>query len=358
MDRFGSAFNESPITDLFVGGTGAETNLYLPNYYTLKGNRYTILMAAETGEDSYASNIEEGIVTYYLTEGLKSRSTDTNKDTWVSAEEAFRYAAPKTASEIKSAGMYQNPRMFDGDSSHDVLMASYGSQAGSIYVTSNPAGATIYLDGASTGYTTPQTITGVAVRSHTVRCSLDGYTDQSQGVTVQSGQTTSVSFSLSPAQTPTKALTTSPTLTPRTTAGSLSVTSNPSGAIVYLHGTFRGVTPVTLSGVTAGSHQIRLIRTGYRDYSKTVTVVGGKRSSLPVTLTSSSSRTTVPITAPIPHTPTATPTATPTQAPYADWLGSLYVTSEPSGASVYLDNFYKGITPEYINHIPPRSSPA
>jgi uncharacterized caspase-like protein len=125
MDRFGSAFNESRITNLFVGGTGAETNLYLPNYYTLKGNRYTVLMAAETDEDSYASNIEGGILPYYLTGGLKSRSTDTNKDTWVSAEEAFRYAAPKTASEIKSAGMYQNPRMFDGDSSHDVLMASH-----------------------------------------------------------------------------------------------------------------------------------------------------------------------------------------------------------------------------------------
>jgi hypothetical protein len=50
-------------------------------------------------------------------------------------------------------------------------------------------------------------------------------------------------------------------------------------------------------------------------------------------------------TAPITTTPTPTP---PTQVP-AD--GSIFVSSFPSGANIYLDNEYKGLTPVTLNNV-------
>ncbi|MHB8053308.1 MAG: PEGA domain-containing protein, partial [Methanoregula sp.] len=39
--------------------------------------------------------------------------------------------------------------------------------------------------------------------------------------------------------------------------GSLYITSNTSGASIYVDGSYRGITPVTLSGLTTGSHTVR-----------------------------------------------------------------------------------------------------
>ena len=133
---------------------------------------------------------------------------------------------------------------------------------GSISVSSSPSGVRIYLDGTDTGYTTPATLSGISVGSHTVLGSLSGYTDQSQGVTVNAGQTSGIVLNL-PASS-------------GTSTGSIYVTSQPSRALIYLDGKYLGVySPTTISKITSGTHTIRLTKYGYKDLTRSVIVSGG-----------------------------------------------------------------------------------
>ena len=68
---------------------------------------------------------------------------------------------------------------------------NYVSQTGSIYATSNPTGANVYLDGAYKGVS-PTTIPDVSVGSHTVKYTKSGYTDCQKTVTVTANQQTNV----------------------------------------------------------------------------------------------------------------------------------------------------------------------
>ena len=65
-----------------------------------------------------------------------------------------------------------------------------------IYVTSNPSGANIYLDGQDTLLITPTTLADVSIGSHAVRVVKEGYYDASQDITVNAGETVNVNFDL------------------------------------------------------------------------------------------------------------------------------------------------------------------
>ncbi len=155
----------------------------------------------------------------------------------------------------------------------NVFTVSFSSlpQTGSLSVNSTPSGAAIWLDGGSTGKVTPDTLTNVTAGSHTVKLTLTGYSDYQTTVSVPSGGTASVNAVLSPV----------------TTTGSISVSSSPSGASVYLDGgtTAIGVTPLTKSGITAGTHSLTLRKAGYLDYGTSVSVTGGKTTTITATLT-------------------------------------------------------------------------
>jgi hypothetical protein len=60
------------------------------------------------------------------------------------------------------------------------------------------------------------------------------------------------------------------------TLGSLSVTTNPAGAFIFIDGVQRGVTPATIPGIPAGSHTILLKLEGYQDLSTPVIIAAGK----------------------------------------------------------------------------------
>ena len=70
------------------------------------------------------------------------------------------------------------------------------SAYGNISVTSVPAGATIYLNGTSTGQVTPSTVESVPVGSNTLLIRLTGYQDYSTPVIVIAGTTSAVSQTL------------------------------------------------------------------------------------------------------------------------------------------------------------------
>ncbi len=56
--------------------------------------------------------------------------------------------------------------------------------------------------------------------------------------------------------------------------GTLSITSNPSYARVYMDGAFVGVTPLAVDKITEGRHFIRLAKAGYADWGRVIDVIG------------------------------------------------------------------------------------
>jgi hypothetical protein len=186
------------------------------------------------------------------------------------------------------------------------LVPLVGSETGYYYITSTPSGADVYFDGNYKG-SSPVTVevSTTGTPGHTVNVYKTGYDSFSQYYqgNPSSGQTIYVYASLSQVQG----------------TGNIYVTSNPSGASATLDNSRTGNTPYTFTSVATGTHTIQIARSGYETYSGTVSV-------------SSGSTTTVSVTLP----------------PVSSSFGSLYVTSSPSGAQVYVDSNYRGTTPTTV----------
>lgn len=70
--------------------------------------------------------------------------------------------------------------------------------------------------------------------------------------------------------------------------GTLSVSSIPKGAKVYVNGQYKGITPIDIT-LTSGNYNIELTEKGYNNYTKDVTISQGKITKLPITLVKLSS---------------------------------------------------------------------
>ena len=196
---------------------------------------------------------------------------------------------------------------------HASLTAS--AQYGSLYVSSNPQGANVYLNGKYYGVT-PMTIGSLLPNTYTLELTKSGYYDWKNSVRIYANQETTVSKSLEKIAVP--------------TTGTLSVTSNPSFASITVDGVSYGVTdpayPLIINGIAAGRHTVRAELEGYNDETTSVSVIAGASTPVSFSLT--------PVT---PDTSTA----------------SVEVASDPAGAQVYIDNLYRGITPVTVENLAP-----
>jgi len=95
-------------------------------------------------------------------------------------------------------------------------------KVGTIDLTSSTSGASVYVDSTYKG-TSPCILPGLAVGTHTVKLTLDGYSTWSKSVKVTYGGNTTIVADLSSAVTATA--TTVPTSTPTTVKTSLKVTT-------------------------------------------------------------------------------------------------------------------------------------
>jgi len=175
---------------------------------------------------------------------------------------------------------------------------------GKIKITSSPSNAKVYLDGSYRGKT-PLTISNVKVGEYNIKVTKTDYYDWSKTIQVKWNTTTYVSAQLKPI--------------PKT--GSIHINSAPSNAKVYLDGSYRGKTPLTISNVKVGEYQIKISKDDYYDWLTTVQV---------------KQNVTIQVFAqlePIPKT------------------GSLYVTSSPCCARVFLDGIERGTAPITITDI-------
>jgi hypothetical protein len=174
------------------------------------------------------------------------------------------------------------------------LVPSYGW----LNVNSVPSGASVYVDSTYRGKT-PQTIQ-LNHDSYFLSIEKDGYYAYQKTVYVYAGQTTYVSS----------------TLDEKPVYGTLSVTTSPAGAYVYVDGTYKGVTPAMVGGLTEGAHFVELTKSGYQDWTGSIRIYAKQTTYLSQALTPVSGPTT----------------------------GAIAVTSNPSYASVSLDGVYQGQT--------------
>jgi len=174
-------------------------------------------------------------------------------------------------------------------------------QLGNIQVTSTPTGATVILDDIQTKIA-PCSFNSVPVGTHSLTVYLSGYQTFYTSVNVQKDLTTNVAATLSPV----------------VTIGSLSITSSPSGASVYVDNVYRGVTSTTVGNLQAGQHNVLLRKAGYQDWQNIVTINAGETSYL-------------------------SPTLAVMQQPM---YGTVTIMSIPAGADVYGDGVYIGRTRE------------
>jgi hypothetical protein len=158
------------------------------------------------------------------------------------------------------------------------------SSNGGIAVSSDPAGAAVYLDDEYRGITTASgdlELTGVAVGSHTLSLRLDGYDEYR--VTVQ--VTPDATVQVRPRLTAAGGATVTATPTAIADRGTIQANSTPSGARVALDGLFKGTTPLTIPDVPAGLHTVRFTLNGYVEREQPVEVQSGQTATLTANLT-------------------------------------------------------------------------
>jgi len=141
--------------------------------------------------------------------------------------------------------------------------------------------------------------TGLATGYHTVEIDYAGYEADVTNIYVESGSTAEVNAEL----------------TPLVEYGTLVIHLTPEGADVYVDGNYQGTSPVTVSALSAGDHQIELHRAGYEVLTSTERINAGQGTVADLVL---SSLTT------------------------GAGFGSIDISSDQGGTLVYLDGNYKG----------------
>lgn len=124
---------------------------------------------------------------------------------------------------------------------------------GVVIIRSKPSGAMVYLDAEPVGRT-PTAYYEVSEGEHALTFVLEGYQTTHTPLTIKAGEVKEIEE----------------ILLMRT--GDVEISSNPSGATLYVDGKKVGVTPQKLEGVLVGIHEIRLEFEGYAPLRATITV--------------------------------------------------------------------------------------
>ncbi len=177
---------------------------------------------------------------------------------------------------------------------------------GSVYITSDPPGGSIFVDGILQQGTTPLLIDALYPGPHAILIRKSGYEDYTDTVTAGPGMIPTYNEFLVPV--------------PQT--GFLDVVSSPGNATAYLDGTLFGTTPTLFSSVIAGNHTLIVQKPGYMNYTQTIVVQGGTSGLVQADLEK------------IPDT------------------GTIIIDSSPDGAALFLNGTYKTMTPANFEGVP------
>lgn len=195
----------------------------LPGFYQINIK----ILSVETGETTkkVTSDIEGGM-----------------KDLLNGIEEASREIVRQIASGGDANPIAQQPGITIAEKKYS-----------SVFIESNPKGATVMVDGEDRGFT-PIQIENIEVGTRSLMLIKPGYETLSKGIIVTDGEITNISE----------------VLIPKT--GSLTILSEPIGAMVYLENIPSGETPLDLKGLEVKDYIVDVELKNYRKKTLRVTV--------------------------------------------------------------------------------------
>jgi iron(II)-dependent oxidoreductase len=161
---------------------------------------------------------------------------------------------------------------------------------GAAYITSDPAGAKVVVDGTERG-ATPLTVRDLSAGEHIVELILKDYEKWVGKVEIKANRVELVEARLSKE------------------TGSLMVISTPPRAEIYVDGKLVGTTPITVEKVEIGEREVRIKRGGFREFVRRVVVIANLTTAVEAAL---------------------------------EAVGTLTVRANVSGASVYIDGVNQG----------------
>ena len=133
-----------------------------------------------------------------------------------------------------------------------------------LQITSEPSGANVFVDGRYVGVT-PMLDLKASLAARKVRVTLEGYQPYEQSLGTKDVGVANNGATIHAVLVAARAAT-----------GTLEVSSNPSGAAVYIDGKYIGVTPIDDYTLAGGSYNIGLKLAGYKDADTTLSVIAGQ----------------------------------------------------------------------------------
>jgi hypothetical protein len=168
-------------------------------------------------------------------------------------------------------------------------------------VTSQPNGATVWVDYVNRGVT-PLNLADLPEGEHLLRVTKDGYNEAFATVSLTKGVVKPASFTLAQ------------------TAGLLLIITDPAGCDVAEKGVSLGTTPLLLTTLPTGAHRLTISSPGYQTKDLDITLEGRQPLRQTVSLVSDS--------------------------------GTINLTSDPAGAEVFINGISRGKTPCKVDRIP------
>lgn len=262
---------------------------------------------------------------------------------------------------------------------------------GTLQLSTTPPGAEILIDGAPTGKLTPDTIGNVTLgTNHRLVLRKDGYTEHEQVFNLSSDTPQIVDIVLQPAsqvvqQTPPSTETPSVIQPPKTEPPpkieekksqeptkqtTVTFTSTPAGAKVIVDGKMLGTTPIKLPQVDVGSaHSVSIEKEGYAPQRRKFTVNSEKGMAIGATLKKELSdaeklakeqkqKELEQRQKEAEQKKLAQQQAQQQQQPTKDkpattsGVGTIKVSSDPSGAEVYINGEMRGNAPVTVGNVP------
>ena len=128
--------------------------------------------------------------------------------------------------------------------------------SGVVDCTTEPAGATVFVNGIERGVT-PITLSNIPKGVATVVFRLAGYKDETRELRLAPGDSQALAVQL------------------KGQPAKLAIVSSPEGAKVFVDDDYQGKTPATISTLAGGAHKIRIELAGYAPVTRDVTLENG-----------------------------------------------------------------------------------
>lgn len=232
-----------------------EYQVAAPNYHTSEGR-----IQLGTSEKTHIENVTlkpnfstmtltvENNAEIYINEEFKGNGR------WVGDLKAGEYVVECRLKNHRNSSQ----RLYvEANDNRTVKLTSPTPITGFISASSTPSGAVIEVDGKPSGVT-PRNIKGILIGKHTVRISKENYTSVTREIEVKEGETVNLNVTLD-------------------NMSKFTVSSNPSGATLYIDGVLKGRTPRLLE-MKSGYYNLELRSVGnkYHTLRKRVHIDGSK----------------------------------------------------------------------------------